>query len=57
MRWNRGTFTISNFGSLGIEIFVPIINPPEVAIMRVEIIKEERNCFFLEHRGGIKNGI
>jgi len=29
------TFTISNLGSLGIDAFTPIINPPEVAILGV----------------------
>jgi len=30
-----GTFTVSNLGSLGVEIFTPIINPPQVAILGV----------------------
>ena len=30
-----GTFTVSNLGSLGIETFTPIINPPQVAILGV----------------------
>jgi pyruvate dehydrogenase E2 component (dihydrolipoamide acetyltransferase) len=30
-----GTFTVSNLGSLGIESFTPIINPPQVAILGV----------------------
>ena len=29
------TFTISNLGSLGVDAFTPIINPPEVAILGV----------------------
>jgi len=29
------TFTISNLGSLGVEMFTPIINPPQVAILGV----------------------
>ena len=29
------TFTISNLGSLGIESFTPIINPPQTAILGV----------------------
>ncbi|MHA1830430.1 MAG: 2-oxo acid dehydrogenase subunit E2 [Candidatus Helarchaeota archaeon] len=43
-----GTFTISNLGMFGIEIFTPIINPPESAILGVgkiidkPIIKEGR---------------
>ena len=30
-----GTFTITNLGSLGIDFFTPIINPPQVAILGV----------------------
>ncbi len=31
-----GTFTVSNLGSLGVEHFTPIINPPQVAILGVD---------------------
>jgi len=31
----RGTFTVSNLGMFGIDIFAPIINPPESAILGV----------------------
>ena len=34
-----GTFTISNLGSLGIEAFTPLINPPQVAILGVGAIQ------------------
>ncbi len=37
---NGGTFTISNLGTLGIEYFTPIINPPQVAILAVGQIHE-----------------
>lgn len=30
-----GTFTISNLGALGIEMFTPVINPPQTAILGV----------------------
>jgi pyruvate dehydrogenase E2 component (dihydrolipoamide acetyltransferase) len=30
-----GTFTISNLGALGVEMFTPIINPPQTAILGV----------------------
>ena len=30
-----GTFTVSNLGALGVEMFTPIINPPQVAILGV----------------------
>lgn len=33
------TFTISNLGSLGIESFTPLINPPQVAILGVDAIQ------------------
>ncbi len=32
---NGGTFTISNMGTLGIEGFTPVLNPPQVAILGV----------------------
>ena len=33
-----GTFTITNLGSMGIESFTPIINPPQTAILGVDCI-------------------
>lgn len=36
-----GTFTLTNLGSYGIEIFSPIINSPEAAILGMGAIKEE----------------
>jgi pyruvate dehydrogenase E2 component (dihydrolipoamide acetyltransferase) len=30
-----GTFTVSNLGSLGVESFTPVINPPQTGILRV----------------------
>ncbi len=33
-----GTFTVTNLGSLGIESFTPVLNPPEVAILGVGAI-------------------
>lgn len=35
-----GTFTVSNLGTLGIESFTPIINPPQVAILGVDCAVE-----------------
>ena len=35
-----GTFTVSNLGSLGIESFTPIINPPQTAILGVDCIQK-----------------
>ncbi|MCW5978414.1 MAG: 2-oxo acid dehydrogenase subunit E2 [Bryobacteraceae bacterium] len=34
-----GTFTVSNLGSLGIESFTPVINPPQVAVLGVDAIQ------------------
>ncbi|UCF96073.1 MAG: 2-oxo acid dehydrogenase subunit E2 [Spirochaetaceae bacterium] len=36
---NGGTFTISNMGTLGIEGFTPVLNPPQVAILGVGSIQ------------------
>ncbi len=33
------TFTVSNLGSLGIESFTPILNPPQVALLGVDSIE------------------
>ena len=33
-----GTFTVSNLGSLGVESFTPVLNPPQVAILGVNAI-------------------
>jgi pyruvate dehydrogenase E2 component (dihydrolipoamide acetyltransferase) len=35
-----GTFTISNLGMFGVEQFVAILNPPQVAILAVGAVKE-----------------
>lgn len=35
-----GTFTISNLGTLGIDHFTPIINPPQVAILGIGRIRQ-----------------
>jgi len=36
---NDGTFTITNLGTTGIELFTPIINPPQVAILGVGMVQ------------------
>ncbi|MHA2313739.1 MAG: dihydrolipoamide acetyltransferase family protein [Candidatus Hermodarchaeia archaeon] len=36
-----GTFTITNLGHLGVDVFTPIINPPQSAILAVGEIKEK----------------
>ncbi|MFC7137845.1 2-oxo acid dehydrogenase subunit E2 [Halobaculum litoreum] len=35
-----GTFTVSNLGPLGVDSFTPVINPPQVAILGVNRIRE-----------------
>ena len=35
-----GTFTVTNLGALGVDSFTPVINPPEVAILGVNRIRE-----------------
>ncbi|RKY64718.1 MAG: 2-oxo acid dehydrogenase subunit E2, partial [Candidatus Latescibacterota bacterium] len=37
---SNGTFTISNLGVFGIDLFTAIINPPQVAILAVGAIKK-----------------
>jgi pyruvate dehydrogenase E2 component (dihydrolipoamide acetyltransferase) len=36
-----GTFTITNLGTYGVEVFIPIINPPEAAILGVGRVAEK----------------
>lgn len=36
-----GTFTVSNLGVFGVDSFTPIINPPEVAILGINAIRED----------------
>ena len=42
-----GTFTVSNLGATGVEMFTPIINPPQAAILGVcgivERVKKDKN--------------
>jgi pyruvate dehydrogenase E2 component (dihydrolipoamide acetyltransferase) len=51
-----GTFTVTNLGSLGIESFTPILNPPQVAILGVSAItlrpvEVEGSVTFVKHLG------
>jgi pyruvate dehydrogenase E2 component (dihydrolipoamide acetyltransferase) len=54
---NGGTFTVSNLGSLGIESFTPLLNPPQVAILGVDAIqlkpvrKRDGNVEFIDAIG------
>ena len=54
---NGGTFTISNLGSLGVESFTPVLNPPQVAILGVNAIglkpvrKADGNIEFIDSIG------
>jgi pyruvate dehydrogenase E2 component (dihydrolipoamide acetyltransferase) len=36
-----GTFTITNLGMYGVDLFIPIINPPETAILAVGKVTEK----------------
>ena len=42
-----GSFTVSNLGSLGIESFTPVINPPQTGILGVNTIVE-RACAIVD---------
>ena len=52
-----GTFTVTNLGSLGIEAFTPVINPPQVAVLGVDAIlvkpvrKPDGNIEFIDAIG------
>jgi pyruvate dehydrogenase E2 component (dihydrolipoamide acetyltransferase) len=51
-----GTFTVTNLGSLGIETFTPILNPPQVAILGVgninlKAVEEKGEITFIPHLG------
>ena len=48
-----GTFTVTNLGAFGIDFFNPIINAPQVAILAIGRLKENKTiCFSLsfDHR-------
>lgn len=52
-----GTFTVSNMGSLGVESFTPLLNPPQVAILGIGAIqlkparKPDGNVEFIDSIG------
>ncbi len=51
-----GTFTVTNLGSLGVESFTPVLNPPQVAILGVgtinlQAIQGETGVEFIPHLG------
>jgi len=51
-----GTFTVTNLGSLGVESFTPVLNPPEVAILGVgniqlKPVEVEGEVQFIPHLG------
>ena len=47
-----GTFTISNIGSFGVEMFTPVLNPPQTGILGVcNIIERTRNGKFYPAMG------
>ena len=39
--FEEGTFTISNLGMFGVEQFVAVLNPPQVAILAVGAVRQE----------------
>ncbi|MDR0328715.1 MAG: 2-oxo acid dehydrogenase subunit E2 [Planctomycetaceae bacterium] len=40
----NGTFTISNLGTMGIEVFTPVLNPPQTGILGVcSLVERTRN--------------
>jgi pyruvate dehydrogenase E2 component (dihydrolipoamide acetyltransferase) len=51
-----GTFTVTNLGSLGVESFTPVLNPPEVGILGVgniqlKPVEVEEEVQFIPHLG------
>ena len=38
---SAGTFTVTNLGMLGVHTFIPIINPPQAAILGVGTIEDK----------------
>ena len=38
---SKGTFTVTNLGMLGVHTFIPIINPPQAAILGVGTIEDK----------------
>ena len=48
------TFTISNLGMFGVQQFLPIINPPEAAILAVGAAKEVPVVEQGELKGGLR---
>jgi pyruvate dehydrogenase E2 component (dihydrolipoamide acetyltransferase) len=51
-----GTFTVTNLGSLGIESFTPVLNPPQVAILGVgninlKPVERDGQVQFISHIG------
>ena len=49
----NGTFTVSNYGSVGVEFGSPVINYPEVAILGVGVITKKP---VVDHNGNIVAG-
>ncbi len=39
--YSASTFTVSNLGGFGVDVLVPIINPPQVAILGVGAVREQ----------------
>ena len=53
---NGGTFTVTNLGAFGVEMFTPVLNPPQVAILGVcniqpKPVEVEGEVRFVPHIG------
>jgi pyruvate dehydrogenase E2 component (dihydrolipoamide acetyltransferase) len=53
---NGGTFTVTNLGAFGVEMFTPVLNPPQVAILGVcniqpKPVEVDGNVEFIPHIG------
>ena len=53
---NGGTFTVTNLGAFGVEMFTPVLNPPQVAILGVcniqpKAVEVDSEVRFVPHIG------
>jgi pyruvate dehydrogenase E2 component (dihydrolipoamide acetyltransferase) len=53
---NGGTFTVTNLGAFGVEMFTPVLNPPQVAILGVcniqpKLVDVDGDVQFIPHIG------
>lgn len=50
----NGTFTVSNLGTLGIDMFTPILNPPQTAILGIGRIAHEAISWETDRNSTVK---